>query len=167
MAKDKDMNSDEETPPSYPDLPVTTFTFKKNDPPVPGGIYIINETTTTNVLTTSPLGEVTINPLKGGTPTQYQRWVCHHSDGWLGFANDGGMETRYLGHDGKKQMICRAKVHRVWELMDARKREGDGFDIMVENYRGKLPMGVIEQDGKRTVGRMPGTDVWWGFTKVG
>jgi len=163
MVKDTDMIplQNDEDPPSYPKL----FTFAKNDPPVPGGVYIINEANTRNVLTTSPLGEVTLNPLEE-TPTQYQRWVCHHSNGWLGFANDGGTETRYLGHDGMQQMICRAKAHRLWELMDARKKEKNGFDIMVENYHGKLPMGVIERDGKRTLGRVRETDVWWGFTKV-
>ncbi|KAF3229111.1 hypothetical protein TWF191_001665 [Orbilia oligospora] len=64
-----------------------------NDAPWPGSSYIIGYQNTSKVLTYKD-GDVVLAEYEG-KPTQ--RWACHARDGWLGFANDPGETTLWLG----------------------------------------------------------------------
>ncbi|KAK6536353.1 hypothetical protein TWF281_000592 [Arthrobotrys megalospora] len=138
------------------------LSINRNDPPQPGSIYIINESTSSKVITNE--GGRIILAEYNGEPKKSQRWVCQRSGGWLGFTNDAGPETTYLGHDARGVLICTATWHLPWEHFNVLKREGDGFEFMVRHWFGSLPLGF--RDDGANLGKREIPDTWWGFTKV-
>ncbi|KAK6363130.1 hypothetical protein TWF730_000579 [Orbilia blumenaviensis] len=137
------------------------FTINRNDPPQPGSVYIINESSTSQVITNDG-GRITLTNFDGDLKKS-QMWTCVRSDGWLGFTNNPGHETKYLGHDFLGSLVCTAALHLAWEHFNVMKREGDGFEIMVRHWFGSLPLG-FRGDGRLGKGAVRQT--WWGFTKV-
>ncbi|KAK6509356.1 hypothetical protein TWF481_004107 [Arthrobotrys musiformis] len=140
----------------------TLLPISRNDPPQPGSIYIINESTTSKVITNQS-GKIVLTEYNG-EPQKSQRWVCQRSGGWLGFTNDAGPDTTYLGHDPRGILICTATWHLPWEHFNVLKREGDGFEFMVRHWFGSLPLGY--RDDGANLGKREIPDTWWGFTKV-
>ncbi|KAF3191582.1 hypothetical protein TWF106_004287 [Orbilia oligospora] len=138
------------------------LTINRNDPPQPGSIYIINESTNSKVLTNEG-GRVVLTEYNG-QPKKSQKWVCQRSGGWLGFTNDAGPDTTYLGHDHRGILICTATWHLPWEHFNVHKREGDGFEFMVRHWFGSLPLGY--RDDGANLGKREIPDTWWGFTKI-
>ncbi|KAK6516634.1 hypothetical protein TWF506_006532 [Arthrobotrys conoides] len=138
------------------------LTINRNDPPQPGSIYIINESTTSKVITNQG-GKIVLKEYNG-EPEKSQKWVCQRSGGWLGFTNDAGPDTTYLGHDPRGILICTARWHLPWEHFNVHKREGDGFEFMVRHWFGSLPLGY--RDDGANIGKREIPDTWWGFTKV-
>ncbi|KAF3925937.1 hypothetical protein ABW20_dc0106066 [Dactylellina cionopaga] len=138
-----------------------TAELKLNDAPWPGYTYIINQADTSKVLTYSN-GGVVLAEFEG---KQSQRWVCHSTDGWLGFANDPGESTVFLGYDSpeKGKLHCKAKQHRSYEMFCVRKRPEDGFQLLMKSEGSLRPMGV-DKDG--SVAMIRYSESWWGFTKI-
>ncbi|KAF3156990.1 hypothetical protein TWF569_003911 [Orbilia oligospora] len=136
--------------------------INRNDPPQPGSIYIINESSTSKVITNEG-GKVVLTEYNG-EPKKSQKWVCQRSGGWLGFTNDAGPDTTYLGHDHRGILICTATWHLPWEHFNVHKREGDGFEFMVRHWFGSLPLGY--RDDGANLGKREIPDTWWGFTKI-
>ncbi|KAJ6257890.1 hypothetical protein Dda_7680 [Drechslerella dactyloides] len=155
QSQDPDQNPTEPTPDG-------TLKLSGEDPPEPGSIYIISEADTSGVITNQS-GRIDLTSF-GGVPENSQKWVCCRSGGWLGFTNDAGDSTVYLGHDSRGILICTATWHLPWEHFCVRKRAAGGFEIMVRHWFGLQPLGR-RYDGT-LLGKREIADTWWSFTKV-
>ncbi|KAK6336560.1 hypothetical protein TWF696_002109 [Orbilia brochopaga] len=140
-----------------------TLELRGEDPPEPGSVYIISESDTSNVITNES-GRINLSEF-GGVPKKSQKWVCCRSGGWLGFTNDAGDATVYLGHDIRGVLICTATWHLPWEHFCVRKRAAGGFEILMRHWLGMQPVGH-RYDGA-LLGKREDADTWWNFTKVG
>ncbi|KAF3113083.1 hypothetical protein TWF225_004812 [Orbilia oligospora] len=135
-----------------------------NDAPWPGSSYVIGYQNTSKVLTYKDQNVVLAE--YEGKPTQ--RWACHARDGWLGFANDPGETTLWLGiGDDKKTdppLLCRVYgILGSWETFCVMKRPEDGFLVLKRVKERLRPIGT-GPDGSLSVRVNWGH--WWGFTKI-
>ncbi|KAF3915064.1 hypothetical protein ABW21_db0205358 [Orbilia brochopaga] len=153
-------NDDKRPPEPGPD---ESLKLRGEDPPEPGSIYIISESNTSNVITNDS-GRINLKTFDR-VPEKSQKWVCCRSGGWLGFTNDAGDATVYLGHDIRGVLICTATWHLPWEHFCVRKRGAGGFEILMRHWLGMQPVGY-RYDGAH-LGKREEADTWWSFTKVG
>ncbi|KAK6521225.1 hypothetical protein TWF506_001450 [Arthrobotrys conoides] len=135
-----------------------------NDAPWPGNSFIIGYQNTSKVLTYKGQGVVLAE--YEGKPTQ--RWACHAQNGWLGFANDPGETTYWLGIGDNKEtdplLICRITgIHGRLETFCVMKRPDDGFLVFKRVKERLRPIG-IGPDGSVSV--RANWAHWWGFTKI-
>ncbi|EGX43532.1 hypothetical protein AOL_s00215g268 [Orbilia oligospora ATCC 24927] len=135
-----------------------------NDAPWPGSSYVIGYQNTSKVLTFKDQGVILAE--YEGKPTQ--RWACHARDGWLGFANDPGETTRWLGFDDINKtdplLICWApNINGSWETFCVMKRPEDGFLVFKRVDERLRPIGT-GPDGSLSV--RGNWYHWWGFTKI-
>ncbi|KAK6351049.1 hypothetical protein TWF718_004223 [Orbilia javanica] len=88
--------------------------------------------------------------------------------GWLGFTNDPGETTYYMGYISMddQRLICRDKMHTECAMFCVRKRDEAGFQILMLGGKDSLalwPLGTRE-DGQISVVR--GSKDWWGFERT-
>ncbi|EWC45537.1 hypothetical protein DRE_05395 [Drechslerella stenobrocha 248] len=132
------------------------------DAPWPGSTYIISEKDTSNVITFEDK-KVILAEYNPGQSNQ--RWVCHAKDGWLGFTNDPGMSTVYMGYYEKSKLRCYQSHLLAQEMFCVRKRPEGGFQMLMRDGEKLVPVGR-DADKDLAVIKGWGTDAWWGFTKV-
>ncbi|KAF3178862.1 hypothetical protein EYR41_000721 [Orbilia oligospora] len=133
-----------------------------NDPPWPGHIYVIKYQDTSRVLTYDKGKGIVLAEYKGKSN---QRWTCHSKEGWLGFANDPGETTLFMGHYDNKQgkLHCWVNHHLPAEMFCVRKRLEDGFQILGRIGGNLHPVG-LDKAGDAAVIRH--SEAWWGFTML-
>ncbi|KAK6534371.1 hypothetical protein TWF281_005694 [Arthrobotrys megalospora] len=141
-------------------LHTTVPELNSNDPPWPGHIYVIRHADTSRVITYNKDRGIVLAEYDG-KPSQ--KWVCHSKDGWLGFANDPGETTLFLGHYENQKLNCWVNHHLPGEMFCVRKKLGDGFQILARIEKGLQPVGVDEAGDPAVVRN---SDTWWGFTMI-
>ncbi|KAK6351048.1 hypothetical protein TWF718_004222 [Orbilia javanica] len=135
-----------------------------NDAPWPGNSYIISYQNTSKVLTFEDKN-VVLAEYEGKAT---QRWACHSRDGWLGFANDPGDTTRWLGISTSDQADS-ALVAKAVSLSGGlngfciMKRPEDGFLILKKVNERLRPIGT-GPDGSLSIRSNWGH--WWAFTRI-
>ncbi|KAK6361719.1 hypothetical protein TWF730_005433 [Orbilia blumenaviensis] len=142
------------------DRPVLTL----NDPPYPGYAYIISYRDTPEVITYHNEG-VTISNYEGKLA---QRWVCHSKDGWLGFTNDPGETTFFMGyHKPQDQtLVCNVNHHKQNEMFCVRKKAEEGFQILMRSGKDYSALWPVGKHKNGNIAVVRGSDDWWGFTKT-
>ncbi|KAK6502951.1 hypothetical protein TWF481_007989 [Arthrobotrys musiformis] len=135
-----------------------------NEAPWPGYVYIISYGDTSQVITYQDQKVI----LAEYEAKESQRWVCRSIDGWLGFTNDPGESTYYMGyhrHDDQK-LICRATHYQKNEMFCVRKRPQDGFQVLMVGDDRPYCLWPLskKEDGQLAVVR--GSKDWWGFTRT-
>ncbi|EGX43530.1 hypothetical protein AOL_s00215g266 [Orbilia oligospora ATCC 24927] len=133
-----------------------------NDPPWPGHIYVIKYQDTSRVMTYDRSKGIVLAAYNGGSN---QRWTCHSKDGWLGFANDPGETTLFMGHYDNRQekLHCWVNHHLPGEMFCVRKRLEDGFQVLGRIGGNLHPVG-LDEAGDAAVIRH--SEAWWGFTML-
>ncbi|KAF3095469.1 hypothetical protein TWF102_007189 [Orbilia oligospora] len=135
-----------------------------NDAPWPGNAYVISYGDTSQVLTYQDK-KVVLADYEG---KQSQKWICHSKDGWLGFNNEPGETTLFMGYRlvDDQTLLCQTSNHQAQEMFCVRKRPEEGFQVLMrskKDYNFLWPLGKKE-DGQLAVIR--GSKDWWGFTRT-
>jgi len=133
-----------------------------NDAPWPGYAYIISEGNTNKVMTFSNKSVV----LEDYDGKSTQSWVCHSNDGWLGFINDTGDTSSYMGWESDKnpRLICKVPWLKWNENFCVRKRPQDGFQMLMR--RGDRALCPLGKDKDGHLAPVKDSKAWWGFTKI-
>ncbi|KAK6361718.1 hypothetical protein TWF730_005432 [Orbilia blumenaviensis] len=131
-----------------------------NDPPWPGHTYIIRFEDTSRVITYDKDKGILLAEYDG-EPSQ--KWICHAKEGWLGFTNDPGESTLFIGHYNNKKLHCWVSHHLPGEMFCIRKRLGNGFQVLARVGGSLHPVGVDEAGDPAVVRH---SKVWWGFTLI-
>lgn len=134
--------------------------LSSNDPPWQGHIYVIKYQDTSRVLTYDKDKGIVLAQYEGKSS---QRWICHAKEGWLGFSNDPGETTLFMGHYDNRKLHCWVNHHLPGEMFCIRKRLGDGFQVLARIGQSLHPVGLDEAGDPAVIRH---SEAWWGFNML-
>ena len=131
--------------------------------PWPGSTFIIRSVSSGQVIMLLDGQIVLTQPGDRGSI----KWVCVETKGWLGFKND--VSGKFLGHDSKGNLCCKAGQHKGYENFEVRMRPEGGCVLLMTHHERLWHVGIKVDQGVEKLAKIGdggSAGIVWEFTKI-